>query len=131
MVNSVHTNVAAIVALQGLNRTNEELQGVQNRVSTGYRINNAQDDGAAFAIAQGLRGNVKHTNSSANKCRKQKGCCRLPMKARNKFPIRWAKFAPSSLNWPTPTSPVRNARSMQRVQRVENRNSKLHQQLDL
>ncbi len=54
-LNSVHTNTAALVALQGLNRTNQELLDVQGRVNSGYRIAKAKDDGAAFSIAQGLR----------------------------------------------------------------------------
>lgn len=58
-LNSINTNSAAIVALQSLNKTNEQLQKVQNRVSSGYRIDNAKEDGAGFAIAQGLRGDVK------------------------------------------------------------------------
>ncbi len=73
MSNSVHTNVAALIALQGLNRTNDELQGVQNRVTTGFRINNARDDGAAFAIAQGLRGNLKAYESISEQLSKAKG----------------------------------------------------------
>ena len=73
MSNSVHTNVAALVALQGLNRTNTELQGIQNRVSTGFRVNNAQDDGAAFAIAQGLRGNIKAYEAIGEQMSKAKG----------------------------------------------------------
>ena len=58
MVNSVNTNYGALVALQSLNRTNQELGSVQKRVSTGYRVNDAVDDGAAFAVAQGIRSNV-------------------------------------------------------------------------
>ena len=59
MANSVNTNFGAMVALQSLNRTNSELEGVQKRVSTGFRVNDAVDDGAAFAVAQGLRSDVK------------------------------------------------------------------------
>lgn len=58
-LNSVHTNTAALVALQGLNRTNRQLLDVQTAVNTGFRISQAKDDGAAFAIAQGLRGDYK------------------------------------------------------------------------
>jgi flagellin len=59
MVNSVNTNISAIVALQSLNRTNTDLNVVQKRVSTGFRVADAADDGAAFAVAQGLRADVK------------------------------------------------------------------------
>ena len=58
MTNSVNTNYGALVALQSLNRTNAELGSVQKRVTTGYRVNDAVDDGAAFAVAQGIRSNI-------------------------------------------------------------------------
>src|SRR4051794_39426545 len=57
-LNSVNTNVAAQVALQSLNKTNTELQATQKRISTGYRVADATDDGAAFAVAQRVRADV-------------------------------------------------------------------------
>jgi len=57
-LNSVNTNVGAMVALQSLNRTNEALNTTQKRVSTGFRVNDAKDDGAAFAVAQSVRADV-------------------------------------------------------------------------
>jgi flagellin len=58
MANSINTNYGALVALQSLNRTNQELSSVQKRVTTGSRVADAVDDGAAFAVAQGIRSNV-------------------------------------------------------------------------
>ena len=58
VMNSVNTNAGALVALQSLNRTNEALQTVQKRVTTGNRVNDAVDDGAAFAVAQTLRSEI-------------------------------------------------------------------------
>jgi len=57
-LNSVNTNISAMTALQSLNRTNEALAGVQKRVSTGYRVSDAKDDGGAFAVAQSVRADV-------------------------------------------------------------------------
>jgi flagellin len=57
--NSVNTNIGAFVALQNLNQVNTRLEKVQNRVSTGYKVANAIDDASSFAIAQGVRGNLK------------------------------------------------------------------------
>src|ERR1700712_3092876 len=57
-LNSVNTNVAAQVALQSLNKTNSSLQATQKRISTGYRVADATDDGAAFAVAQKVRADV-------------------------------------------------------------------------
>lgn len=56
--NSVNTNRQAVFALQSLNQTNSELNGVQKRVSTGYRVADARDDGGAFAVAQAVRSDV-------------------------------------------------------------------------
>ena len=57
-LNSVNTNMGAMVALQSLNRTNEALNVTQKRISTGLRVNDAKDDGAAFAVAQSVRADV-------------------------------------------------------------------------
>jgi flagellin len=56
--NSVNTNRQAVFALQSLNLTNSELSGVQKRVSTGFRVSDARDDGGAFAVAQAVRSDV-------------------------------------------------------------------------
>jgi flagellin len=56
--NSVNTNRQAVFALQSLNKTNAELGGVQKRVSTGFRVADARDDGGAFAVAQAVRSDV-------------------------------------------------------------------------
>ena len=58
-INSINTNISAQVALQFLNGTNREMDTVQNRVSTGLKVNGAVDDASSFAIAQGLRGDIK------------------------------------------------------------------------
>jgi flagellin len=55
---SVHTNAAALTALQNLNKTTEDLQQVQNRINTGLAINNAKDNAAVWAIAQGQRADI-------------------------------------------------------------------------
>jgi flagellin len=56
--NSVNTNRQAVFALQSLNLTNSEVGGVQKRVSTGFRVADAKDDGGAFAVAQAVRSDV-------------------------------------------------------------------------
>ncbi|MCA3277708.1 MAG: hypothetical protein ING10_00405 [Roseomonas sp.] len=56
--NSVNTNRQAVFALQSLNQTNSELGSVQKRVSTGFRVADARDDGGAFAVAQAVRSDV-------------------------------------------------------------------------
>jgi len=55
---SVHTNNAAMVALQNLNSTQTDLQQVQNRISTGLAIGDAKDNASIWAIAQGQRADI-------------------------------------------------------------------------
>lgn len=62
--NSVNTNIGAQVALQSLNRTNDALAMTQKRVSTGFRVSDAKDDGAAFAVAQQVRADVAGLTSA-------------------------------------------------------------------
>ena len=57
-LNSVNTNIGSMVALQSLNRTNDQLSVVQKRISTGFRVADAKDDGGAFAVAQTVRSDV-------------------------------------------------------------------------
>ncbi len=57
-LNSVNTNMGAMVALQSLKSTASQLSATQKQISTGFRVSDASDDGAAFAIAQGIRSTV-------------------------------------------------------------------------
>ena len=57
-MSSINTNTAAYVALQSLNQTSSALQTAQKEISTGYRVNDATDDGGAFAVAQKVRSDV-------------------------------------------------------------------------
>ena len=63
MANSVNTNLGAMVALQNLNATNSELMTTQARISTGKKVNDAKDNGAVWAIAQGQRATSQSLNS--------------------------------------------------------------------
>ena len=57
-INSVNTNVSALVALVSMNKTTSDLQSVQKRVTTGNRVADAIDDGAAFAVSQQYRSDM-------------------------------------------------------------------------
>ena len=59
MSNSIITNPEAFVALRNLERTNEKLSKTQERLSTGLKVTSATDDASNFAIAQGVRGDVR------------------------------------------------------------------------
>ena len=57
--NSINTNPGSFVALRTLNSVNRNLDTTQNRVSTGLKVAGALDDASNFAIAQGIRGELK------------------------------------------------------------------------
>ena len=62
-LNSVNTNMGAMVALQNLSVTNSELATVQSRINTGKKVNSAKDNGAVWAIAQGQRAEMGALNA--------------------------------------------------------------------
>jgi flagellin len=49
------TNQSAMTALQSLTNTNKSLGQTQNRISTGYRVSNAEDNAAYWSIATTMR----------------------------------------------------------------------------
>jgi flagellin len=62
-LNSVNTNVGAMIALQNLQITNKELGQVQSRINTGKVVASAKDNGAVWAIAQGQRAEIGALNA--------------------------------------------------------------------
>jgi flagellin len=62
-MNSVNTNIGAMVALQNLNKTSGQLGEVQNRINTGLKVASAKDNGAVWAIAQNQRSNSGALNA--------------------------------------------------------------------
>jgi flagellin len=55
---SVHTNRSALIALQNLGSTQQELSDVQQRISTGLKISTAKDNAAVWSIAQNQRADI-------------------------------------------------------------------------
>lgn len=58
MTLSVNTNQPALIALQNLNRTNDDMQSVQSRINTGQSISTAKDNAAVWSIAQEQRADM-------------------------------------------------------------------------
>lgn len=71
--NSVITNPSSFVALRTLNGINRSLDVTQNRVSTGLKVAGALDDGSNFAIAQGIRGELKAIDAVTQGLNQSKG----------------------------------------------------------
>jgi flagellin len=63
-LNSVNTNITAQIALASLNTTTAQLAATQKQISTGYRVADATDDGAAYAVAQRVRSDVSALTSA-------------------------------------------------------------------
>jgi flagellin len=62
-MNSVNTNVGALLAQKYMRATSAQLTMVQNRVSSGLRVASSSDDASTFAVAQGLRADIKSYTS--------------------------------------------------------------------
>jgi len=56
--NSINTNRQAVFAIQSLNQNTMELNAVQKRVSTGFRVADSRDDTGAFSVAQAVRSDL-------------------------------------------------------------------------
>lgn len=63
VTNSILTNPGSYAALRKLDLINRQADAAQNRVSTGLKVSNAVDDASNFAIAQGIRGEIKAISS--------------------------------------------------------------------
>ncbi len=57
-LNPIITNTAASIALASLESTQTALTATEKQISTGYRVADATDDGAAYAVAQRVRSDV-------------------------------------------------------------------------
>jgi flagellin len=57
-MSSINTNNNALVALQNLTSTQNALAISQKRVSTGFNVSSAFDNGAIFAVAQSIRTDI-------------------------------------------------------------------------
>jgi flagellin len=82
-INSVNTNQSSMIALQTLDATNTALQTVQKQVSTGFRVADAVDDGAAYAIAQGIRSTIGALTSANQQLGNSQGLLATTMSGLN------------------------------------------------
>jgi flagellin len=58
-MNSIHTNTSAISALQTLRSTDSSLAASQQKISSGYRVENAADNAAYWSISTTMRSDNK------------------------------------------------------------------------
>ena len=81
MSNLINTNVGALVALRNLNTIGNDLNKVQNRVSTGLRVSSAKDDASVFSVAQGIRANIKGYEAVKSSLSASKGVLNVGLSA--------------------------------------------------
>ncbi|HSK41729.1 MAG TPA: flagellin, partial [Arenibaculum sp.] len=81
MANSINTNVGAMVALRNLNSVSDALSSTNKRISTGYAVSDAYDDGASYAVAQGLRGDMSALTAVNERLAVGKGMIDVAVKA--------------------------------------------------
>jgi flagellin len=60
---SINTNSSAMLALQYLTKTGAQISDTETAVSTGLKVADARDDGATYAIAQNMRGDIAGCSS--------------------------------------------------------------------
>ena len=63
MISSVNSNPGSALALQSLNRSNSNLESIQDRISTGRKVDGPRPDPSTFAIAQQLLGEIGGTTA--------------------------------------------------------------------
>src|SRR4051812_6421587 len=78
---SINTNVGAMVALRNLQNTNKDLSATQKRISTGLNVADAYDDGASYAVAQGLRSDISALGAVNERLAVGKGMIDVAVKA--------------------------------------------------
>jgi len=76
---SVNTNPGAMTALRNLEAANRRAADVGQQVSTGQKVRGAVDDASNFAIAQGLRGDVRAIGAIVQGLNNAKGIVRVAL----------------------------------------------------
>ena len=78
---TINTNVGAMVALRNLSSVNSALEMTQKKISTGYKVADAYDDGASWAVAQSLRGQMNAITAVNERLAVGKGMVDVAVKA--------------------------------------------------
>jgi flagellin len=79
MAFSIRTNSESLTALRNFERAGTEVARSGREVSTGLKVQGAVDDASNFAIAQGIRGDVKSINAIIQGLNNAKGIARVAL----------------------------------------------------
>jgi flagellin len=77
MAFSIRTNSESLTALRNFERAGKDVARSGRQVSTGLKVQGAVDDASNFAIAQGIRGDVKAINAVVQGLNTAKGIARV------------------------------------------------------
>jgi flagellin len=73
--------MGAMIALQNLNKTNREMDGIQNRINTGLKVAVAKDNGAIYNIAQQQRSELSAYDAVRNSLNRAKSIADVALAA--------------------------------------------------
>jgi len=79
MTFSIRTNPESLLALRNFERANQNSARISRQVSTGLKVQGAADDASNFAIAQGLRGDVRAVSAIVQGLNNAKGIARVAL----------------------------------------------------
>lgn len=77
MTLSIRTNPESLAALRNLNAAGSRVAEISAQVSTGLKVRGAKDDASNFAIAQGLRSDVRAINAVVQGLNNAKGIAKV------------------------------------------------------
>jgi flagellin len=81
MISSVNTSTSSYSALRGLNSADSAVHASQKRIASGRKVADAYDDGAAFSVAEGLRGDAAVLGAANERLAVGKGMIDVAVKA--------------------------------------------------
>lgn len=79
MAFSILTNSESLTALRNMNAAGRRVAELGNQVSTGLKVAGAKDDASNFAIAQGLRSDIRATNAVIQGLNNAKGIAKVAL----------------------------------------------------
>lgn len=59
---AINTNIASLMVQRGLSKSTDALTSIIERMSTGYKVNNASDNAANYAITQNISAKISSLN---------------------------------------------------------------------
>ena len=81
MINSLNTNTSSYSSISSFGSAQSAVHSAQKRVATGMKVADAYDNGAAFSVAEGLRGDTAALGAANERLAVGKGMIDVAVKA--------------------------------------------------